>query len=128
MVGCQLPINTKVILYYDKGSIIISGINQIPHSLIDPRTNQLRALALNYQDIITYLQNSEIRYEDNVMDPIPVQNLIIEDSNLSLRPYQKKAIENCCTCWVVLYWCYLFRPRKSNQTISLPVAECASWF
>ncbi|MGE0242781.1 MAG: DEAD/DEAH box helicase [Nitrososphaeraceae archaeon] len=89
-----MPINTKVILYYDKGSIVISGINQIPYSLIDPRTNQLRALAMHYQDIITYLQNSEIRYEDNVMDLIPIQKLTIENSNLSLRPYQKKAIEN----------------------------------
>jgi superfamily II DNA or RNA helicase len=89
-----LPINTKIILYYDKGSIVISGINQIPYSVIDPRTNQLRALALHYQDIITYLQNSGIQYEDNVMELIPIQNLRIENINLSLRAYQKKAIEN----------------------------------
>lgn len=92
-----MPINTKVILYYDKGSIVISGINQIPYSVIDPRTNQLRALALHYQDIITYLQNSGIQYEDNVMELIPIQNLRIENNNLSLRPYQKKAIENWIT-------------------------------
>jgi superfamily II DNA or RNA helicase len=92
-----LPINTKVILYYDKGSIVISGINQIPYSVIDPRTNQLRALALHYQDIITYLQNSGIQYEDNVMELIPIQALRIENINLSLRPYQKKAIENWIT-------------------------------
>ena len=89
-----MPINTKVILYYDKGSIVISGINQIPYSVIDPRTNQLRALALHYQDIITYLQNSGIQYEDNVMELIPIQTLRIENINLLLRPYQKKAIEN----------------------------------
>jgi superfamily II DNA or RNA helicase len=89
-----LPINTKIILYYDKGSIVISGINQIPYSVIDPRTNQLRALALHYQDIITYLQNSGIQYDDNVMELIPIQNLRIENINLSLRAYQKKAIEN----------------------------------
>ena len=89
-----MPINTKIILYYDKGSIVISGINQIPYSVIDPRTNQLRALALHYQDIITYLQNSGIQYEDNVMELIPIQNLRIENINLSLRAYQKKAIEN----------------------------------
>jgi superfamily II DNA or RNA helicase len=89
-----LPINTKIILYYDKGSIVISGINQIPYSVIDPRTNQLRALALHYQDIITYLQNSSIQYDDNVMELIPLPNLRIENINLSLRPYQKKAIEN----------------------------------
>ncbi|HSF00111.1 MAG TPA: DEAD/DEAH box helicase family protein [Nitrososphaeraceae archaeon] len=89
-----MPINTKIILYYDKGSIVISGINQIPYSVIDPRTNQLRALALHYLDIITYLQNSGIQYEDNVMELIPIQNLRIENINLSLRAYQKKAIEN----------------------------------
>lgn len=89
-----MPLNTKIILYYDKGSIVISGINQIPYSIIDPRTNQLRALALHYQDIITYLQNSGIQYDDNVMELIPIQNLRIENINLSLRAYQKKAIEN----------------------------------
>lgn len=89
-----MPINTKIILSYDKGSIVISGINQIPYSIIDPRTNQLRALALHYQDIITYLQNSGIQYDDNVMELIPIQNLRIENINLSLRAYQKKAIEN----------------------------------
>jgi superfamily II DNA or RNA helicase len=92
-----LPINTKVILYYDKGSIVISGINQIPYSVIDPRTNQLRALALHYHDIITYLQNSGIQYEDNVMELIPIQTLRIENIDLSLRSYQKKAIENWIT-------------------------------
>ncbi|HEX2406945.1 MAG TPA: DEAD/DEAH box helicase, partial [Nitrososphaeraceae archaeon] len=89
-----MSINTKVNLYYDKGSIVISGINQIPYSLIDPRTNQLRAQALYYQDIITYLQNSGIQYENNVMDLIPIPNLKIENIELSLRSYQKKAIEN----------------------------------
>jgi len=92
-----LSINTKVNLYYDKGSIVISGINQIPYSLIDPRTNQLRAQAFHYQDIITYLQNSGIRYENNVMDLIPIPNLKIENIQLSLRSYQKKAIENWIT-------------------------------
>jgi superfamily II DNA or RNA helicase len=89
-----LSINTKVNLYYDKGSIIISGINQIPYTLIDPRTNQLRAQAFHYQDIITYLQNSGIQYENNVMDLVPIPNLKIENIQLSLRSYQKKAIEN----------------------------------
>ena len=89
-----MSINTKVNLYYDKGSIVISGINQIPYTLIDPRTNQLRAEAFHYQDIITYLQNSGIQYENNVMDLVPIPNLKIENIQLSLRSYQKKAIEN----------------------------------
>ena len=89
-----MSINTNVLLYYDKGSIVISGISQIPYSVMDPRTNQLRALALHYPDIIAYLQNSGIRYEDNVIELIPIPNLKIENNNLILRPYQKKAIEN----------------------------------
>ena len=88
-----MSINTKVNLYYDKGSIVISGINQIPYALIDPRTKQFRAQAFYYQDIITYLQNSGIQYENNVMDLIPIPNLKIENVELSLRSYQKKQLK-----------------------------------
>ena len=85
-----MTINTKVNLYYDKGYIVISGINQIPYSLIR-LTNQLRAQAFHYQDIITYLQNSGIQYDNNVMDLIPLPNLKIENTHLSLRSISKKS-------------------------------------
>ena len=86
----------KVFLQYDKGSIIISGLAQIPYTIFDPRTNQLRAQGFYYSNIISFLQQSGIEYEDRVMDIIPTPSLTISDSNikLSLRTYQKKAIEN----------------------------------
>lgn len=86
----------KVFLQYDKGSIIISGLAQIPYTIFDHRTNQLRAQGFYYSNIISFLQQSGIEYEDRVMDIIPTPSLTIADSNiaLSLRTYQKKAIEN----------------------------------
>ena len=81
---------------YDKGSITISGPTHIPYTIFDPRTNQLRAQGLFYSNIISFLKESGIEYEDRVMDIIPTPSLIISNSNieLSLRTYQKKAIEN----------------------------------
>ena len=58
-------------LQYDKGSIIISGLAQIPYTIFDPRTNQLRAQGFYYSNIISFLQQSGIEYEDRVMDIIP---------------------------------------------------------
>jgi superfamily II DNA or RNA helicase len=85
-----------VFLKYDKGSIILSGICQIPYTVFDPRTNHLRAQALYYSNIISYLQQSGIEYEDSVMDIIPTPYLNISNSNikLSFRTYQKQAIKN----------------------------------
>lgn len=82
-------------LKYDKGSIILSGLGQIPYTVHDQRTNQLRAQALYYSNIISYLQQSGIEYEDNVMDLIPTPHLNISSNvNLSFRTYQKQAIKN----------------------------------
>lgn len=82
-------------LKYDKGSIILSGLGQIPYTVHDPRTNHLRAQALYYSNIISYLQQSGIEYEDSVMDIIPTPHLnISSNDNLSFRTYQKQAIKN----------------------------------
>ncbi|MGH9953712.1 MAG: ATP-dependent helicase, partial [Nitrososphaeraceae archaeon] len=51
-------------LLYDRGTIVIKGLMHIPFATLDPRTNSLRALALNYSDIINYLRESGIEYTD----------------------------------------------------------------
>ena len=51
----------KISLVYDKGSIIIYGIGQVPFTIFDPRTNQLRAQALHYSNILSYLNQSELQ-------------------------------------------------------------------
>ena len=56
----------KAVLRYDKCTILITGgIAHIPFATVDPRTNHLRAQALYYQNIIEYLKQSEIEYDDN---------------------------------------------------------------
>lgn len=88
----------KTVLRFDNGTIIITGgIPHIPFATIDPRTNHLRAQALHYQNIIEYLKQSEIEYDDNnVLDLIPSPNINNNNNNsrlLTLRDYQHKALD-----------------------------------
>ena len=88
----------KVSLKYDNGSILIAGNFHIPFATLDPRTDTLRALGLDYQNIIDYLKRSEVEYDDNnVLDLIPSPNISMDDTNsqrISLREYQKRALDN----------------------------------
>ena len=79
-----------VLLLYDRGTIVIKGLMHIPFATQDPRTNSLRAQALNYSDIIHYLCESGIEYTDQVLDLIPSPHLTTTD--VSLRDYQQKAL------------------------------------
>ena len=104
----------RTVLTYDNGSITIrGGISHIPYASFDPRTNCLRAQALYYQNILNYLNQSEIEYDDShVLDLIPSPNIILDENNsgsnyvnsdnntnsnppnpISLRDYQQKALD-----------------------------------
>ena len=103
----------RTVLTYDNGSITIrGGISHIPYASFDPRTNCLRAQALYYQNILNYLNQSEIEYDDShVLDLIPSPNITLDENNsgsnyvnsdnnansnppnpISLRDYQQKAL------------------------------------
>jgi superfamily II DNA or RNA helicase len=104
----------RTVLTYDNGSITIrGGISHIPYASFDPRTNSLRAQALYYQNILDYLNQSEIEYDDShVLDLIPSPNITLDQNNsgskyvnsdnnannnppnpISLRDYQQKALD-----------------------------------
>ena len=53
-------------LKYDGGTILIKSIAHIPFATIDPRTNSLRAQALHYSNILSYLDESSLQYDDFV--------------------------------------------------------------
>ncbi len=57
----------KAVLRYDNGTILITGgIAHIPFATVkSTEQNHLRAQALYYQNIIEYLKQSEIEYDDN---------------------------------------------------------------
>jgi superfamily II DNA or RNA helicase len=82
--------NRLICLSYDRGTIVIKGLMHIPFATLDPRTNYLRAQALNYHDIIRYLRESDIEYADNVFELVPSPHFTVKD--ISLRDYQQKAL------------------------------------
>jgi superfamily II DNA or RNA helicase len=86
----------KTALTYDNGTILITGgISHIPFATVDPRTNHLRARALDYQNIIDYLKQSEIQYDDShVLDLVPSPNILVDNArHLVLRDYQQNALD-----------------------------------
>ena len=56
----------------------------------------MRAQALYYRNIVEYLKQSEIAYDDYVLDLMPSPNMLIDNKNahLALREYQQKALDN----------------------------------
>ncbi|HEY9385857.1 MAG TPA: DEAD/DEAH box helicase family protein, partial [Nitrososphaeraceae archaeon] len=88
----------KAWLRYDNGTILITGIALVPFATVDPRTNDLRAQALYYQNIVEYLKQSEVVCYDYVLDLIPSPNILANNNNknihLTLRDYQLKALDN----------------------------------
>ena len=102
----------KTSLSYHGGTVIIKGLAHIPFATVDPRTNLLRAPALHYSNIICYLEESGIDYNDSVMDLIP--SPLFVTGYVSLREYQKKALEK----WVKagMKGCIVL-PTGSGKTI-----------
>jgi hypothetical protein len=111
----------KMSLDYHNGTIVISGIANLPFATLDPRTNSLRAPALYYINLIEHMKQSNIEYIDNVLDLIPSKHLNVgstknnsansndnDSSNSSLRDYQREAI----TSWIkakmrgLADWCW----------------------
>jgi superfamily II DNA or RNA helicase len=86
----------KARLRYDNGTILVTGMAQVPFASVDPRTKHLRAQALYYQNIVEYLKQSEIICDDFVLDLIPSPNMLIDNKkiHLALREYQQKALVN----------------------------------
>src|SRR5436309_10715301 len=67
----HIEIMPKALLRYDKGTILIEGLEHMPYANFDPRINRLRAPALYYRDIVEFLNSSEVEFIDEVLDLIP---------------------------------------------------------
>jgi len=83
-----------VTLAYRKGVIIVTGLDNLPYCTADPMTNTLYSYGLNYKKIIEYLDDKNIRYDDRVLDLLPLKDL--SRINVKLRDYQQEAVENWC--------------------------------
>jgi len=97
-------------LFFHKGTIRIEGNYNLPYSNWDKRANCYSAEALNYRNLIEYLENSNIKYEDRVLDLIPCPYLT---SKTKLRDYQKEALER----WLQQKNGIIILPTGSGKTI-----------
>lgn len=92
-----MNVMSRVELRYDHGTIVVTGNIHIPYASRDPRTNLLRAAALDYINILEYLKRSRIEFDDTkVLDLIPSPNFNIHKNSQKfyLRDYQSKALDS----------------------------------
>jgi len=74
-------------------------MSHIPFSTFDSRSGVSRAQALYYQNIIDYLTQSELAYEDRVLDLIPSPQILTNpnlarQNKIVLRDYQTHALNS----------------------------------
>jgi superfamily II DNA or RNA helicase len=79
-------------LWFDKGTILLKGTIGTPYGKWDSRVNCFRIKALNYRDVLAYLEESHILFQDVVLQMPPLENV---KSAIQLRPYQQSALEKC---------------------------------
>ena len=76
-------------LWFDKGTLLLKGEVGTPYGKWDPRVGCYRIRALHYRDVLSYLEESKLPYEDKVPNPPPLQTL---KDTVQLRPYQEEAL------------------------------------
>jgi superfamily II DNA or RNA helicase len=77
-------------LWFDRGTILLRGQVGTPYGKWDPRVECYRIKAMHYWDVLAYLKESSLAFQDDVLNLPPIQQL---NSNVELRPYQKEALE-----------------------------------
>lgn len=76
-------------LWFDKGTLILKGSVGTPYGKWDPRISGYRIKALYYRDVLAYLKESRIVYEDLVQQLPPRETI---KNKIKLRPYQTQAL------------------------------------
>jgi hypothetical protein len=78
-----------VSLWFDKGTLLLKGKIGTPYGKWDPRVGCFRIKALHYRDVLAYLEESQIPFEDSVPQLPPLETL---KSTIQLRPCQEPAL------------------------------------
>jgi superfamily II DNA or RNA helicase len=76
-------------LWFDKGTLLLRGEVGTPYGKWDPRVGCYRIRALHYRDVLSYLAESKLPFQDDVPNLPPSQTL--KDA-VELRPYQDEAL------------------------------------
>jgi len=77
-------------LWFDKGTILLHGEVGTPYGKWDPRVDCYRIKALHYRDVLSYLRESKLAFQDDVPNLPPIQQL---SPTVELRRYQQEALE-----------------------------------
>ena len=76
-------------LWFDKGTLLLRGEVGTPYGKWDPRVGCYRIRAMHYRDVIAYLEESGITFQDEVQKLPPLETL---KSTVELRVYQNEAL------------------------------------
>jgi superfamily II DNA or RNA helicase len=77
-------------LRYDRGSIVIEGVDRLPFGVRDSKVNAFRAESARYQDVLDYLTRKGIDYVDEVLVEVTIPAM---KNRISLRSYQQEALD-----------------------------------
>ncbi len=80
----------RVLLFYEKGTVVVKGSVAVPHARFDDRINAFRALAMYYRDIVDFLKSSRISFVDKVLK---TKKPRIKHHGYMLRDYQKECVD-----------------------------------
>lgn len=78
-------------LFFEHGTISITDADmlEIPDAKYDKRSKTLRSYGMHYADVIEYLTQSEIAFDDGVQNYVPMHTL---SSDIALRDYQQDSV------------------------------------
>ncbi|WP_239233766.1 DEAD/DEAH box helicase family protein [Thermococcus chitonophagus] len=99
-------------LYYDKGTIRVEGQGYVPHAKWDPRCKCYRALGYRYRDIVEFLTQENIEFEDHVFENA-IPSPVYDEVEFELRDYQVEAVEK----WMKEKKGIIVLPTGSGKTI-----------
>ncbi|HEY7778219.1 MAG TPA: DEAD/DEAH box helicase family protein, partial [Nitrososphaeraceae archaeon] len=101
----------QVTLRYNKGTIVIKGLETLPYATKDSRSNSLVSYGINYKKITQYLKAKNVQYVDHVADLLPLEHLL--KVKVELRDYQKEAIQS----WIQEKMGSIVLPTGAGKTI-----------
>ena len=78
-------------LWFDHGTLLLSGEVGTPYGIWDPRVDCFRIKAMYYRNVLNYFKESKLQFQDDVPTFPPTEQ--VRDS-VELRPYQKDALNS----------------------------------
>src|SRR5450756_715534 len=80
-------------LWFDRGTLLLKGEVGTPYGKWNRRVGCYSIKAYHYRDVLEYLAESKLQVQDDVPVLPPLEQL---KSNVALRDYQNKALDNWC--------------------------------